>query len=485
MSCLSISLADIDKISFSNLTIYVFFMKRALFIFRRDLRLQDNRGLYSALRAADEVILCFIFSPEQIEQNPYRSDRGLQFMIESLEDLENEIFRHKGKLYIFYGKPEKIVEKCIEKLDVSGVFVNQDYTPYSIQRDKKIEAICKKYSVYFQADQDLLLHPIEETLKADGKPYTIFTPFYRHASKFDVAEPEQIQDSRFFNKAIDFSAEKSIYKKIIQNRQRQVKGGREEGLKILKNLESFSMYASERDFPPLDKTTHLSPHLKFNTCSIREVYNAIIKHFGSNSELIRSLYWRDFYTLIAFHFPYVFERAFKSKFDNIHWKNDKSSFRLWCEGKTGFPIVDAGMRELNQTGFMHNRVRMITASFLVKDLHINWQWGEKYFAQHLIDYDPAVNNGNWQWSASTGCDAQPYFRIFNPWSQAKKFDPDCQYIKKWVPELNMLPSKVIHAWQLEKYHGLCKDYPSPSIDHFKEAKIALDSYRKNNIEAGS
>lgn len=454
-------------------------MKRALFIFRRDLRLQDNRGLLSALRAADEVILSFIFSPEQIEQNPYRGDRCLQFMIESLEDLESEISGHKGKLYLFYGKPEQIVAECIEKLDVGGVFVNCDYTPYSIQRDQKIEDVCNKHSILFHADHDLLLHPIDETLKTDGRPYAVFTPFYRHASKFDVAKPEQNRCSRYFAKSIDFSAERSIYKEILPKRLKQTPGGRSEGLKILENIEAFSKYSSERDLPALDKTTHLSPHLKFTTCSVREVYYAIVHCLGPESELIRSLYWRDFFTWIAFHFPYVFKSAFKAKFGNIHWKNDENSFKRWCEGKTGFPLVDAGMRELNQTGFMHNRVRMITASFLIKDLHLNWQWGEKYFAQRLIDYDPAVNNGNWQWSASTGCDAQPYFRIFNPWSQAKKFDPDCRYIKKWVPEICALSPQVIHGWFLEKHYRLCKDYPSPMIDHSSEAKVALDIYKSD------
>jgi deoxyribodipyrimidine photo-lyase len=198
---------------------------------------------------------------------------------------------------------------------------------------------------------------------------------------------------------------------------------------------------------------------------------------GEHSELIRSLYWRDFFTSIALYFPHVFEGAFHSKFDKLKWSDDKSLFRLWCEGKTGFPLVDAGMREMNATGFMHNRVRMVVGSFLTKDLHINWRWGEKYFAQTLIDYDPAVNNGNWQWVASTGCDAQPYFRIFNPWSQQRKFDPDCRYIKKWVPELSTLPPEVIHKWYEKDSWTKHPNYSPPVVDHDKEAKIALELYR--------
>ena len=456
-------------------------MKRALFIFRRDLRLQDNRGLIQALNTAEEVILAFIFTPEQIEHNAYKSDRSLQFMIESLEELNDEVVKNKGKLYLFYSEPEKIVEKCITELSVDGVFVNSDYTPYSLRRDKKILSVCSKYSISFRSVHDLLLHPVDETLKSDGKPYTIFTPFFRNASKLEVCPPELKLKHRYYTQPISFSEEeRTLYDKILPKRLSQAAGGRKAGLKILENLEVFKGYAIERDFPERDQTTHLSPHLKFNTCSIREVYQAIVTKLGAHSELIRSLYWRDFFTSIGFHFPYVFEGAFKRKYDQLNWYSDSQTFDLWCQGKTGFPIVDAGMRELNQTGNMHNRVRMIVASFLIKDLHIDWRWGEKYFAQKLIDYDPALNNGNWQWSAGTGCDAQPYYRIFNPWLQAQKFDSECVYIKKWVPELRRFSSGEIHKWYLEKHYRQSKDYPSPIIDHAKEAAVALKIMQKSN-----
>lgn len=451
--------------------------QNVLFVFRRDLRLEDNTGLIFALENANEVIPCFIFTPEQIENNSYSSARCLQFMIESLEELEKSIVKKGGKLYLFYGQPEQIIAEVIEKLKVEAVILNRDYTPYSIQRDKKIEITCHKSNILFHSFDDALLNPPESTLKADGRPYSIFTPYFRNASKQKIDKPKTNLHSNYYSIPISFSKHK-LYEKILPQMLIQASGGRSAALKILYNLDDFSDYNKFRDFPAADHTTHLSAHLKFTTCSVREVYWAISNQLGSTSELFRALYWRDFFYCISYYFPHVFSGAFHSKMDRLEWNNNKPLFEKWCEGKTGFPIVDAGMREMNETGFMHNRVRMIVASFLVKNLHIDWRWGEKYFAQKLIDYDPAVNNGNWQWCASTGCDAQPYFRIFNPWTQAKKFDPDAIYIKRWVPELGLIPSDVIHNWYMEKYRLENPSYPKPIVDHSKEAKITLEYYKK-------
>lgn len=407
----------------------------SLFIFRRDLRLEDNTGLIAALKSSENVIPAFILTPEQIEHNPYRSDHCLKFMIESLLDLDQQLKKKGSRLYVFKGEPEEVVQRCISKLGIEAVFVNRDYTPYSIRRDQKIAKVCKDHKIQFHSFDDALLHPPEETVKKDGKPYTIFTPYFRNASKLEVMPPVPNRSKNYFHGSIPFSHDLELPK--IETAW---KGGRTEALKLLKNAKS---------------PTHLSPYLKFTVCSPREVYEAVKR----NKELVRSLYWRDFFTSIAFFFPHVFKGAFRPKFDQIEWSYDKKAFNKWCEGKTGFPIVDAAMREMNQTGFMPNRFRMVVASFLVKDLHIDWRWGEKYFAKNLIDYDPAVNNGNWQWAASTGCDAQPYFRVFNPWSQQKKFDPDGDYIKKWIAELDT------------------PDYPEPMVDHEKEAKKAVAAYR--------
>lgn len=455
--------------------------QKVLFIFRRDLRLEDNTGLTFALENAQEVILSFIFTPEQIDSNPYRSDHCLQFMIESLEDLESNLFSKGGRLYLFYENPEEIVAKLIQDQQIDAVVVNRDYTPYSIKRDKKIDETCQKLRVLFYSFDDALLHPPDQTLKSNGKPYTVFTPFYRNAMQLDVMPPIVNRFKNYYSGSIAFALNSSsLYETILPKRLLMPSGGRTAALRILEKVEQFSRYESLKDFPSEQGTTHLSGHLKFTTCSPREAYWMISRKLGVTSTLIRSLYWRDFFTSIGFYFPHVFSGAFHAKFDQLQWNQDKQIFRRWCEGKTGFPIVDAGMREMNQTGFMHNRVRMIAASFLVKDLHIHWKWGEKYFAQTLIDYDPAVNNGNWQWAASTGCDAQPYFRIFNPWNQALKFDPDCLYMKKWIPELATLPSEIIHKWYQKKYHSQCPSYPAPIVEHDKESKKALELYKNSS-----
>lgn len=451
---------------------------KSMFLFRRDLRLEDNTGLIFALRCSESVIPSFIFTPEQIERNPYRGDSCLQFMIESLEELGERLREKNGKLYLFLGKPEEVVSECIRKNKIDAVVVNRDYTPYSIQRDRKIEAVCKKLGTSFHSFDDALLHPPEATLKANGDPYTVFSPFFQRTNKIGVNKPTIIRRGRLSSEKIAQAYDHRIFGKLLLQRRAQAKGGRSSALRLLRDLNKFEKYSVERDFPALDATTHLSPHLKFTTSSPREVYAAIVRTLGEHTDLIRSLYWRDFFTSICYFFPRVLGSSFHEKFDKVSWSYDQRDFGRWCEGTTGFPIVDAGMRQLHETGSLHNRVRMIVASFLIKDLHIDWRWGEKYFARSLIDYDPAVNNGNWQWVASTGCDAQPYFRIFNPWLQQRKFDPDCAYIKKWIPELKGYSAEVIHNWQIKKQSPSSFTYPSPMVDHTVEAKKALSLYKK-------
>lgn len=447
---------------------------KTLFIFRRDLRLKDNTGLIFALKESECVIPCFIFTPEQIENNPFKSSRALQFMIESLIDLQKDLEKQGGRLYLFWGSPHNVVRKCITELKIDAVVFNRDYTPYSKERDKKIASTCKELSIFFQSFDDALLLPFDDTLKKNNTPYHIFTPYYQNASKGRIPKPIENSGKNYSTSSVSFALDTTIYDKILSERFEQAKGGRDQALKILKNLENFTQYSVDRNIPSVHGTTRLSAHLKFTTCSVREVYHMIADTLGNTSDLLRALYWRDFFTMIIFYYPHVVKKAFHSKFDGLKWDNDPTIFEKWCSGKTGFPIVDAGMRELNETGYMHNRLRMIVSSFLIKTLHIDWRWGEKYFAQNLIDYDPALNNGNWQWAASTGCDAQPYFRIFNPWRQSQKFDPDCVYIKKWIPELKDRSSKEIHTWYLQKNDP---SYPVPIVNHEFESKKTLQAYK--------
>lgn len=447
----------------------------SIFVFRRDLRLDDNTGLLSALSNSEEVMPVFFFDPRQTnpKSNRYFSKNAFFFMINSLEELNKDISSKGGKLFFFYGKPEKILKQLIKEYNIEAVFFNRDYTPFSKMRDLAISKLCNKMKIDVNIFGDALLHEPEIILKTNGTPYTVFTHYMNAAKKIPVPTPV-INFYTNYMKSSNLNIKEKCklpvnnIKKYEKINNAVLKGGRSGGLKIISNIERFEDYKKLRDFPALDATTHLSAHLKFGTVSIREVYHAISSKFGPDHSLIRSLYWRDFFTYIAYHFPIVFQSAFNKKYRSVKWSNNIKFFNAWKRGKTGFPFIDAGMRELLQTGFIHNRVRMAVASFLTKDLRIDWRLGEKHFAKNLIDYDPCVNNGNWQWVASVGCDAQPYFRVFNPWLQQKKFDPKCIYIKKWVKELVNLNAEEIHSlYKITPPRG----YPKPIVDHKKEILI--------------
>jgi deoxyribodipyrimidine photo-lyase len=447
---------------------------KSLFIFRRDLRLRDNTGLLQALACSTRVLPCFIFDSRQITSHPYQGQPALQFMLESIADLR-ECFHVSGAdLAIYQGLPTDILSDVVARLGIEAVFVNRDYSPFSRKRDAELAEQCRVLGIDFYQTPDCLLNEPEAALKADGSPYKVFTAFYTNARRFPVALPADVCGHNFMaDNDVDSAA---ILSGISpQKLSQRLPGGRRAVEIILARLNNHADYAANRDYPAVEGTSKLSPHLKFGTCSVREVYYAIVQKLGAEHPLLRQLYWRDFFSHIAFHFPHVFGKAFYSRYDNLQWDNNLDNFNCWAEGRTGFPIVDAGMRELNATGFMHNRVRMVVASFLTKDLHISWRWGERYFAQHLVDYDPAVNNGNWQWAASTGCDAQPYFRIFNPWAQQQKFDPQCRYIKQWLPEVANIEPKILHNWH-NKHEGTA--YPAPIVSHGLESPVAKERYRQ-------
>lgn len=450
--------------------------KKSLFIFRRDLRLQDNTALLEALKNSKEVLCCFIFSKKQIEENSFRSDNALEFMLKSLDELDLRLNEKNSRLHFFYGDEKEIIKKIHKNINIEAIYSNKDYTVFARNRDEELSTLCDKLSIDFHQYHDYLLLKPTESLKKDGTPYTIFTPFYKNKREKQIRPPENNTFSNYFKSKIEFSESKEkIFKQIIAKKNTSIalKGGREEAFRLINSLKDLKQYNEERDFPELEKTSFLSAHHKFGTISIRESYYLIKEELGENHQLLRQLFWRDFYTLIAYYFPKVLKgESFQRKYDSIKWENNREYFEKWKQGKTGFPIVDAGMRELNTTGFMHNRVRMIVSSFLVKDLLIDWRWGEHYFAQKLIDYDPSVNNGSWQWAASTGCDAQPYFRIFNPWRQQKRFDPQCKYIKKWVKELENVSCKDIE--NLENKNR--DEYYKKIVDHKEQAKKAKKLY---------
>lgn len=451
----------------------------SLYIFRRDLRLDDNRALLAACQSSKIVIACFILDPTQIgENNRYRSLNAIQFMIASLQDLQKQLRQKGGELYLFSDDPVTVLRSLIKERAINALFLNRDYTPFSIKRDKQIEHFCKEHKIAYASFNDCLLNAPESITKKDSNPYSTFTPYWKASSKQNVDKPIACLYTNFFNDRIAHAQGNDIFTKIVPKSNKHIAqtGGRSVALAILKQIDAFRSYSKTHDIPSLP-TTQLSAHIKFGTLSIREAYWAILNNIGrsAHTNLLRQLYWRDFYYQIAYNFPHVFGSAFYKKYNKIKWRYNKQHFDLWCQGQTGFPIVDAGMRQLNKTGYMHNRVRMIVASFLTKDLLIDWQWGERYFAQQLVDYDPCINNGNWQWTASIGCNAQPYFRIFNPWLQQKKFDPQCIYIKTWIKEFKNVDNKIIHNWM--KPTSIKLAYPRPIIDHNVQKKLALTMFK--------
>jgi len=412
-------------------------MEANIFIFRRDLRIYDNLALQSLIKYTKNrnILPLFIFNPKQIyaKNNPYFSNNAVQFMIESLKSLEKTCH-----INYYEGNDINILENINKKYKIKTVAFNKDYTPFAIQRDSAIIEWCKKKGINIITEEDYTLFPMGSIKNKSDMPYQVYTPFYRTCLKMskNIPKPNKTVKINFIKTITNFDKDKYY----INNPKIAVKGGRENALNRLKN--KFLNYSKARDYPAMDATTKLSAYIKFGCVSIREVYYNYIK----NKALIRELIWREFYAHILYHFPHIVKgESFKKKYDKIKWNNNKEWFQKWCKGETGFAIVDAGMRQLNESGWMHNRVRMITAMFLTKDLLIDWRWGEKYFATKLVDYDPASNNGGWQWCASTGTDAQPYFRIFNPDSQIKKYDKDYIYIKRWNPNYNNIKRIVDHS----------------------------------------
>lgn len=450
--------------------------KKSVFIFRRDFRLYDNNGLLNILKKSDKIIPIFIMTPEQLVNNKYKSSNTVQFMFECLEDLDKQLKSKNGKLYYFYGEPNNVLQKIIKEQNIDCIAFNLDYSPYSKKRDLDIQKLCEKNNIDCIVTEDILLNSIGSIKTGSGDIYTKFTPYFNNAKQNEITRPQSNKFSKYFKGKIENEYKGDVKKYYEENDKLLLNGGRDNAIKRLNKLYLQKDYNKSRNCLT-EETTYLSAYIKYGCLSIREVYWKFRDELGTKTDLIKQLYWRDFYYNILWRYPQVLKGSLKEKYDKIKWENNMTWFKKWTEGKTGYPIVDAGIREMNETGFMHNRSRLITSNFLIKLLLIDWRKGEWYFATQLYDYDVANNNGNWQWSSSSGADSQPYFRIFNPWLQSKKFDPDGKYIKKWCPELKDVAANDLHKWD-KTYEKYKVDYPKPIIEYEKQRKLALQMYKK-------
>ena len=422
-----------------------------IFWFRRDLRLTDNHGLYRALDISKNVLPIFIFDIEILSQLENKEDKRVDFIFQTLLTI-NQYLEKKGKsIKIFHGKPLEIFKKLANDYLIENVFCNEDYEPSGIKRDGEIESFLTQKNIVFKQFKDQVHFHKDEILKSDGNPYSIYTPYSKQwLLKYREQKVEIYPSEKHLQNLINVEKQNITLEQIGFKKTNYEFESPKLEASILKT------YHETRDFPTT-KTSEMSVHLRFGTISVRKLAFEAEK---LNETYLKELIWREFFMQILYHFPKVINESFKRKYDNISWLYDEKNLKNWQEGKTGYPIVDAGMRQLNESGFMHNRVRMVCASFFTKHLLMDWRIGEAYFAEKLLDYDLSANNGNWQWSAGTGCDSAPYFRVFNPEEQQKKFDPDFKYIKKWVKEFGT------------------KDYPKPIVEHKFARLRALETYKK-------
>jgi deoxyribodipyrimidine photo-lyase len=419
---------------------------------RRDLRLHDHHALDQALQAGLPVLLFFIFDQNILSQLSDKADKRVTFIHQALSRLNEELRSFGSAIYSVHDTPHNAFQQLLEKFEVKEVFANHDYEPYAIARDQEIKGFLQNKHVGFHTFKDQVIFEKSEVLKSDGSPYTIFTPYSRlwKTGYFQIGEQRFLSEEKLLG---------LLKTEVIPVPKLEAMGFEQAARSIFPpqlTEEVLINYHQTRNSPSVSGTSQVSVHLRFGLVSVRELVGLAQQH---SETWLNELIWREFFMMILYHFPHVVDQSFKSKYDRIPWRNDEEDFERWCKGETGYPIVDAGMRQLNETGWMHNRVRMIVAGFLVKHLLIDWRWGEAHFAEKLLDYELASNNGNWQWAAGSGCDAAPYFRIFNPWTQAKKFDPKEEYVKRWVKEYP-------------------DNYAPPMVDHEFARNRALEVYKK-------
>ena len=470
---------------------------RALFWFRRDLRMEDNAGLYQALKSARAVHCVFVFDRDILDALPSKSDRRVEFIWESISELKTALREAGGELIVHYASARSAIPKLAVQLNANAVFTNGDYEPQAIERDLEVAEALARDGIAFHAFKDTVIFEKDEVLTLAGKPFSVFTPYKNawlkkltdshlkpypveeYAARFaatPLAEPLMPLESMGFKRT---------------NIQSLTPCGASGAQSLLRDFSSrIGDYKDARDFPAIKGVSYLSVHNRFGTVSIRQLASLahaepLRKTNPGAATWLSELIWRDFYFQLLWHHPHVAVSSFRPEYDALQWENNESLFAAWCEARTGYPIIDAAMRQLNQTGYMHNRLRMIVASFLTKDLLIDWRWGEKYFANQLNDFDLAANNGGWQWAASTGCDAQPYFRIFNPVTQSQRFDPIGMFIRRYLPELSNVLGKFIHApWAMPPLEQqacgvtIGCDYPQPVVDHAVQREKALAMFKR-------
>ena len=433
--------------------------KISIFWFRRDLRLDDNKGLYEALRHETNVLPIFIFDKSILENLP-GDDARVTFIYHTLQEMRKTLQEdHHTDLAIYLGKPLDVYKKLVDSYTINAVYTNHDYEPYAKSRDHEIAAFLKEHNIIFKTFKDQVIFEKNEIVKQDGDPYVVYTPYMKlWKQTFKSVTLENYNAKNYFKNLIKWSDYPELYLPHLALEDIGFK-------KSSQNIADYSVtssliqnYEAKRNFPAQDATSRLGPHLRFGTVSIR---NMVQKAVAEKNEVFwQELIWREFFMQILWHFPHTATQSFKPVYDRIVWRNNEAEFKAWCEGKTGYPLVDAGMRQLNQTGFMHNRVRMLVGSFLCKHLLIDWRWGEAYFAEKLHDYEMASNIGNWQWVAGCGVDAAPYFRIFNPTTQIEKFDKNLEYIQQWVPDFQEL------------------SYPAPIVEHKFARERCLQVYKE-------
>ena len=426
----------------------------SIFWFRRDLRLDDNVGFYEALKSDHPVLPIFIYDTEILDQLP-KDDARVNFIYNTLQNMRSTLQKeHDSSIAMFHGKPLEIYEQLVDEYDIHSVFTNHDYEPYAKERDDNIKSFLADHNITFHTYKDQVIFEKDEVVKKDGDPYKVYTPYMK------------LWKAQFKSYNLEIFYTNSYLTNLVKNTRLPNLSLSDIGFtKSSQQIAEYTVtptliqdYENTRNFPAKDATSHLGPHLRFGTVSIRKMIKKAVAE--KNEVFWQELIWREFFMQILWHFPHTATEAFKPRYDRIEWRNNEDEFKLWCDGQTGYPLVDAGMRQLNQTGFMHNRVRMLVASFLCKHLLIDWRWGEAYFAEKLHDYEMASNVGNWQWVAGTGVDASPYFRIFNPTTQIDKFDKNHDYIKQWVPEYKE------------------KNYPDPMVDHKDARERSLKTYKE-------